>query len=403
MQSATTSTKVFRFGLFEADVARSTLSRNGVRVKLQDQPFRVLVVLLERAGEVVSREELRQKLWPDGTYVDFDGSLNAVLKKLRAAIDDDSDNPRFIETVPRRGYRFIAPVSSEAESPSIPREATSAPQLQAALIRPPVSLLQITRALAIMAAALVLAFIGWKYLRKHPASVAASQTVVAVVPFTNEGAGPDFDYLRYAIADDLVTDLSHAHSVSVRPFASTSKYGSQPADPAAIGAELRVTYVVAGGFLVENNQLMVSMELVDIGKNQPVWREQVSVAPGELIKLHQKLATTAALGILPALNVSPSSMAHVPHPNNEQALDLFFHSLTLPFEPEPNRLAIRKLEQSVSLDNSYAPAWQQLAWRYYMDFHYGDAGNAAISKSLEASKRQAEPTQTPHPYLSPST
>ena len=136
MQSAPVSTKVFRFGLFEADVARGTLSRSGVRVKLQDQPFRVLLVLLERAGEIVSREELRQKLWPDGTYVDFDGSLNAVLKKLRAAIDDDSDNPRFIQTVPRRGYRFIAPVSIEADS---------SPQLQSAPVKRPISWLQIGR------------------------------------------------------------------------------------------------------------------------------------------------------------------------------------------------------------------------------------------------------------------
>src|SRR5579864_6376158 len=101
MQSAAASAKLYRFGLFEANVALGTLSRNGIRVKLQDQPFRVLVVLLERSGEIVSRDELRQKLWPDGTYVDFDGSLNAVLKKLRAAIDDDSDNPRFIQTIPR--------------------------------------------------------------------------------------------------------------------------------------------------------------------------------------------------------------------------------------------------------------------------------------------------------------
>jgi DNA-binding winged helix-turn-helix (wHTH) protein/tetratricopeptide (TPR) repeat protein len=105
-------TRVFRFGLFEADASQNTLTRNGLRVKIQDQPFRVLVCLLERPGEIVSREELRQKIWPEGTYVDFDGSLNVILKKLRAAIDDDSDNPRFIETVPRRGYRFIAPVSA---------------------------------------------------------------------------------------------------------------------------------------------------------------------------------------------------------------------------------------------------------------------------------------------------
>src|SRR5512141_1239540 len=111
MEEAVPSEGVFRFGLFEADVAGATLTRSGLRVKIQDQPFRVLVLLLERPGEIVTREELRQKLWPEGTHVDFDGSLNVILKKLRAAIDDDSDNPRFIETVPRRGYKFIAPVA----------------------------------------------------------------------------------------------------------------------------------------------------------------------------------------------------------------------------------------------------------------------------------------------------
>lgn len=111
MERALASANIFRFGLFEADAAGGTLTRSGLRVKVQDQPFRVLLVLLERPGEIVTREELRQRLWPEGTYVDFDGSLNVILKKLRAAIDDDSENPRFIETVPRRGYKFIAPVS----------------------------------------------------------------------------------------------------------------------------------------------------------------------------------------------------------------------------------------------------------------------------------------------------
>ena len=105
------SAKVFRFGLFEADPACNSLTRNGARVKIQDQPFQLLTLLLDRPGEVVSREELRKSLWPEGTYVDFDGSLNVILKRLRAALDDDPDNPRFIQTVPRRGYRFIAPVS----------------------------------------------------------------------------------------------------------------------------------------------------------------------------------------------------------------------------------------------------------------------------------------------------
>lgn len=111
MEHAVSASQILRFGLFELDVARTTLTRKGVRVKIQDQPFRVLVMLLENPGEIVSREHLRKSLWQEGTFVDFDGSLNVILKKLRAALDDDSDNPRFIETVPRRGYRFIAPVS----------------------------------------------------------------------------------------------------------------------------------------------------------------------------------------------------------------------------------------------------------------------------------------------------
>ena len=107
---------VYRFGLYEADTARKTLTRNSTPVKIQDQPFRVLVSLLERSGSVVTRDELRQMIWGDETHVDFDASLNVILKKLRAALKDDSENPRFIETVPRRGYRFIAPVSVTAVS-----------------------------------------------------------------------------------------------------------------------------------------------------------------------------------------------------------------------------------------------------------------------------------------------
>lgn len=101
-----------RFGLYEVDLLQGVLSRQGVRLKIQDQPFRILALLLQKPGEIITREELRQSLWPEGTHVNFDGSLNAALKKLRAAIQDDAENPRFIETVPRQGYRFLAPVQS---------------------------------------------------------------------------------------------------------------------------------------------------------------------------------------------------------------------------------------------------------------------------------------------------
>jgi DNA-binding winged helix-turn-helix (wHTH) protein/Tol biopolymer transport system component len=117
---STAKRRVYRFGLFEADLDSGTLTRQGVPVKLQEQPFRILALLLESPGEVLSRDELRKNIWPDGTYVDFDGSLNTALMKLRAALNDSSDNPLFVETVPRKGYRFIAPVElCKIESPSI--------------------------------------------------------------------------------------------------------------------------------------------------------------------------------------------------------------------------------------------------------------------------------------------
>jgi DNA-binding winged helix-turn-helix (wHTH) protein/Tol biopolymer transport system component len=111
--------RLYRFGLFEADLEHGTLTRQGVVVRLQEQPFRILALLLEARGEVLTREELRKKIWPEGTYVEFDGSMNTALMKLRAALNDSADNPVFIETVPRRGYRFIAPVELVSESPTI--------------------------------------------------------------------------------------------------------------------------------------------------------------------------------------------------------------------------------------------------------------------------------------------
>jgi len=111
MAVETRSPAILRFGVFEVDVRSGELRRQGVRIKLQEQPFHVLTVLLQRPGVVVTREELRNQNWPADTFVDFDNSLNTAINKLREALGDSADNPRFIETLPRRGYRFIAPVT----------------------------------------------------------------------------------------------------------------------------------------------------------------------------------------------------------------------------------------------------------------------------------------------------
>lgn len=128
MGSSLPKTKAARFGLFEADFEQRILAKGGLRVKLQDQPFRVLAMLLERPGELVTREEIQQRLWPADTFVEFDGGLNTAIKKLRAALGDSSDNPRFVETIPRLGYRFLAPVASQTSvdesQPAEPKETS---------------------------------------------------------------------------------------------------------------------------------------------------------------------------------------------------------------------------------------------------------------------------------------
>src|SRR5437868_2615307 len=115
-----------RFGTFEVDLGAGELRRNGSRIRLQEQPFQILLALVERPGEVVSREELQRRLWPADTFVDFDHSLNAAIRRLRDALGDSAENPRFVETVARRGYRFIAPVNGIA-TPSEPPKAEAAP------------------------------------------------------------------------------------------------------------------------------------------------------------------------------------------------------------------------------------------------------------------------------------
>ncbi len=396
MPSGLSSGQLFRFGVFEADVANMTLTRKGVRVKIQEQPFRILVLLLERPGEIVTREELRQALWPDGIHVDFDGSLNATLKKLRAALDDSSGNPVFIETVPRWGYRFIAPVSL----------AGSTPEVATALDREPSTAVETSNPepahrgsrgssylpLWILSGLLLLiAMLGiWRLTPRTAPNIVPRRRTVAVLPFTNAGAASDFDYLGYAIASDLVSDLMSTHSVSVRPFASTKKYESQRVDPATAGRELQVTDVVTGTYLPDGNKLRVNIELIDVAQNRVIWADEVNASPEHLVALHEQLALRAAHGLLETMNVRNASPEEMPSARNEEALNLFLHSLTIPLDPGPNQVAIKNLEESVSLDNQYGPAWEELGWRYYIDYSYGDGGEAALAKALQASRRAQE-------------
>jgi DNA-binding winged helix-turn-helix (wHTH) protein/TolB-like protein len=408
MSSAPPSSRKFRFGLFELDPARNTLTRSGARVRIQDQPFRVLVMLLERPGEIVTREELRQRIWPEGTFVDFEGSLNVIFKRLRAALDDDPDNPRFIETVPRKGYRFIAPVTrSEPEANPLLEHSTqpegSLPALIAdsgerqhrfrLLARPSLRRWRFAAIGGIVLAILLGLFGVIRYRRGEPKTSAkeadfAPATSVAVIPFSNSGAGPGFDYLRYAISSDVITDLSYVRSISVRPFTSTTDYGEHRLDPQTAGRELKVAYVISGDLASEDGKLKVTAELTRIADGQVIWRDSVSAGASELIQLHENLNHKVQNGVIAVLG-NGQTVAEIPLPHSQRAYDLYLRSVSIPRDAEPNKFAITGLKASVAEDPNYAPAWKELAWRYYLDAEYGAGGEDSYKKSEEASARAA--------------
>src|SRR5215472_2808416 len=211
------SRRFCRFEDFEVDLDRGLLTREGVRVKLQDQPFRILAMLLDRSGEIVSREELQKELWPDGTYVDFEGSLNAALKRLRAALAEDRDQPRFLETVPKRGYRFIASVSWEA-----PNEILSgATSNSVAQISPKASAASWLRTVMILCAVVGIGVIAALIARHYvlagkssakresgPVKPVVARRAVAVLGFHNVTGKTENAWMGTALTEMMSTELA---------------------------------------------------------------------------------------------------------------------------------------------------------------------------------------------------
>jgi DNA-binding winged helix-turn-helix (wHTH) protein/tetratricopeptide (TPR) repeat protein len=307
MEQTTASGTLFRFGIFEVDSANGTLTRSGARVKIQEQPFRLLLMLLHRPGDIVTREELRQHLWPQGTYVNFDGSLNVLLKRLRATIGDDPDNPRFIETVPRRGYKFIAPVA--IVQPKFEQALVAAPQNGSSKVNPeaPSTLISIPLPVApakasrprywMLAATLtVAAAIGvGSWLLWHSRSVSQStnpkspvqmRKSVAVLGFQNLSRRTDEAWLATALSEMLSTELAGGEKLRLVPGEDVGNLRVSDPWPATgtldrvtssrIGNALNSDVLVLGSYILigsaEDGQLRLDVRMQD-GKTGEILSE----------------------------------------------------------------------------------------------------------------------------------
>ncbi len=243
---------------------------------------------------------------------------------------------------------------------------------------------------ALVAAIIVVAGLSWFWFAKQrsaPAAVTASQKTVAVLPLQNLGADKDVDFLRLALADEIATSLSYVPSLSIRPFATTSKYDSPTVDLQEAGHAMHVTDVVTGHYLKEGDQLQITLEAVDVADNRSVWRDTMTVAAADLLAMRSQITAKVRQGLVPALGAGTDSEEAGTHPKNEEAYDLYLRSIALPHDPQPNKDAIVMLERAVGLDPSYAPAWGYLGVRYHYDSAYANGGASMRQRSDAALER----------------
>jgi TolB-like protein/DNA-binding winged helix-turn-helix (wHTH) protein/Tfp pilus assembly protein PilF len=291
-----TSSPTFRFGPFEAKTCAQELSKNGMKIKLRGQPFQILEILLSRAGEVVSREEIREKLWPADTFVDFEHGLNTSIKKLRQTLGDSATEPRYIETLPRLGYRFIEPVTTTSEpspgktsppaakfneaipAPVAPAELRSEPSSRGSLIW---SLVVVAALVVVFSVAMVFNILGarnwfsarFRSTRRAAVAVASARPLrsIAVLPLQNLSNNSTEDYFADGMTDELTTDLAQFAGLRVISRTSAIHYKGASKTAPEIGRELGVDTLIEGTVQRIGNQVRIRVQLIDTASDRHLW------------------------------------------------------------------------------------------------------------------------------------
>jgi len=233
----------------------------------------------------------------------------------------------------------------------------------------------------------VLASVAAYWLKHRAVASAELQNSIAVLPLQNMSADSSLDYLRFALADELTSVLTYSRSLEVRPSSVTRKYVEVDMDPHKAGQELHVGRLLTGHFILQGENLTVTLEAIEVGSNRLLWQGSATAPVNDLISLQSQLSTQVQQGLVPALGVAAGVLSAAARPKSQEAYDLYLHSLALPHDPQPNKDAIAVLEHVVGEDPSYAPGWEALGLRYYYDSHFGGGGEAMFQRSNAAYER----------------
>jgi eukaryotic-like serine/threonine-protein kinase len=352
-ESLNSSHRILRFGTFEVDPRSGELRKGGVRIKLHGQPFEILAMLLERPGQVVTREELRLRLWPADTFVNFDHGVNTAINKLREALGDSADNPRFVETLPRRGYRLLPEVEG----------ADGARAAEASLA------------------------IG-----------VTSRRAVAVLPFKLLTPNPEDDYLSVALADAVINRLGANGELLVRPTGVVARYTKQAIDPLTVAREMNVQVVVEGSIQKFGRRLRLHTQVWNAADGSTLLTAKHDSEMTDLFAVQDKIAAAVAHAL--GAQAVASSKAPVAAPTKHPlAFELFLRATERLSRVNlwDTRTAIEMLEKAVKLDPGFVAAWARLAEAYMVmavtfvpGVRWVRRGDRAIRRALKLDSRNAE-------------
>jgi TolB-like protein/DNA-binding winged helix-turn-helix (wHTH) protein/Tfp pilus assembly protein PilF len=388
MLASTSSTDRVQFGVFELDLQSAQLRKQGVRVKLQDQPLKVLQALLESPGQIVSREELRQRVWPANTFVEFDQGLYSAMARLRDALGDSSDSPRFIETVARRGYRFIAPVTAPIGS------AVSSNGAPAKLEpdRPGQQIIRIRRLPTILSAGLLggallvilltFALFGartWLYSRTHPIRS------IAVLPLENLSGNSAQEYFADGMTDELITDLAQVGNLRVISRTSAMSYKSTKKTLPQIARELNVDAVLEGSVVRSEDRVRITAQLIQAQGDRHIWAHSYERDLRDVLALQGEIARDI-VGEVRA-NLRPTPSVRQVNPESYEAYLRGRHDLNNATSEANLESSISNFQLAIAKDPQSGLAYSGLAVAYAALADFYRAPTEVMPKAKDAATR----------------
>ena len=379
----------FRFGDFELDVAAYQLRRKGHPVKIGRQPMDLLILLVQHPGQLVPRAAIVERLWGQDVFVDVETGVNTAISKIRQALRDSSEAPAFVETVPGKGYRFIAPL----EPPKPPAiEVAAVPQpAEPAPTSPTRSPTIVRHRLALALAAIVmLAVAAWAW---RGTTSAVSSVTLAVLPFENLSGDPDREYLAEGLAEETIASLGQMDPERMRVVGRTSvmAYKGTTKSLAAIGRELGTDYLVESSIRSEGAQLRVTSKLIRVRDQIQLWSQSYDRQPASMLGLQRELSTAIAEQIQLRLSTDRIDAVAQRQTRNAEAFDLYLRGLNFANQrtPPTTQRAIEYFKRATALDPEYALAWSGLAMAYAASPINSDAAPLDVWAPARDAARQA--------------